>query len=98
VLLNCSRQSGKSTAVAALVVHTAVVQPGTLTLVVSPSLRQSVELFRKVEDGYRALGNPLRAVTRTATRLELANHSRVLALPAREETVRSFSGVALLVI
>src|SRR5207244_2261749 len=32
------------------------------------------------------------------TRLELANGSRVLCLPAREETVRSFSGVALLVI
>jgi hypothetical protein len=39
-LLNCSRQSGKSRTVAALAVHTAVCQPASLTLLVSPSLRQ----------------------------------------------------------
>jgi hypothetical protein len=98
ILLNCSRQSGKSTAVAALVLHTALVQRGSLTLVLSPSLRQSVELFRKVEECYHALGQPVRALSSTWTRLELANQSRIVCLPAREETVRSFSGVALLVI
>lgn len=98
VLLNCSRQSGKSTAVAALVLHTALIQPRSLTLVVSPSLRQSVELFRKVEQCHSALGSPSQPRSHTGTGLELANRSRVLCLPGREETIRSFSGVALLVI
>ena len=47
ILLNCCRQSGKSTTTAALALHTAIYNPG-LTLLVSPSLRQSKELFAKV--------------------------------------------------
>lgn len=98
VLLNCSRQSGKSRTISALAVHTAVFQPGSLTLLLSPSLRQSLELFRKVLEGYRAIGRPVAAVNCTQTRLELANGSRVIGLPGREETIRSFGGVNLLVI
>src|ERR1700733_2972643 len=73
ILLNCSRQSGKSRTVAALAVHTAVFQPGSLTLLLSPSLRQSVELFRKVLDGYRAIGRPVATAAANQTRLELVN-------------------------
>jgi hypothetical protein len=98
VLLNCSRQSGKSTTVAALALHTALFRPRSLILLLSPSLRQSAELFRKVLECYHALGRPLEAVGRSRTQLELANRSRVVCLPGREATVRSFSGVTLLVI
>jgi hypothetical protein len=98
VLLNASRQSGKSTVVSALALHTALFRPGALVLLVSPSLRQSAEIFRKVIDAYKALGRPLPALTRTQLRLELANGSRVLCLPGREDTIRSFGGVNLLVI
>src|SRR5947199_1392070 len=73
VLLNCSRQSGKSRTVAALAVHTAVFQPGSLTLLLSPSLRQSTELFRTVLDGYRAIQRPVAASATTQTRLELTH-------------------------
>jgi hypothetical protein len=98
VLLNCSRQAGKSRAVSALALHTALCRPGSLTLLLSPSLRQSVELFRKVLEGYRAVGRPLAAVGDSQTRLELTNKSRVLSLPGKEGTIRSFGGVNLLVI
>ncbi len=98
ILLNCSRQSGKSRTAAALAVHTAVFQPDSLILLVSPSLRQSVELFRKVLEGYRAIGRPVLPSAITQTRLELANGSRVVCLPGREDTIRSFGGVSLLVI
>jgi len=37
VLLNCSRQAGKSTMAAALAVHTALYDPGALVLLLSPS-------------------------------------------------------------
>jgi hypothetical protein len=98
VLLNCSRQSGKSRTVAALAVHTAVFRSGSLTLLLSPSLRQSVELFRKVLDGYQAIGRLVASRVVTQTRLELVNGARVLCLPGREDTIRSFGGVTLLVI
>jgi hypothetical protein len=98
VLLNCSRQSGKSTLVAALTLHTALFRPGSLVLLLSPSQRQSGELFRKVLDGYQALGRPVAAAHATQLRLELANGSRVLCLPGREATIRSFGGVSLLVL
>src|SRR5438067_7594082 len=47
ILLNSCRQSGKSTTTAALALHIAIYDPG-LILLVSPSLRQSKELFAKV--------------------------------------------------
>src|SRR5713101_3127677 len=46
ILLNCCRQSGKSTTTALVALHTAIYDPG-LILLVSPSLRQSKELFAK---------------------------------------------------
>ena len=63
ILLNCCRQSGKSTTTAALALHTAIYDPG-LTLLVSPSLRQSKELFAKVT-GFLKLRS-LRRWSRTA--------------------------------
>ena len=55
ILLNCCRQSGKSTMAAILVLHAALYQPGGLVLLLSPALRQSQELFRKVLAVYRLL-------------------------------------------
>jgi hypothetical protein len=98
VLLNCSRQSGKSTTVAALALHTALFRAGSLTLLLSPTERQSQEVFRKVLDGYQALHRPHPSITRTQTQLELANRSRVVCLPGREETLRGYSKAALLII
>jgi hypothetical protein len=98
VLLNASRQSGKSTVVSALALHTALFTPDALVLLVSPSQRQSGEIFRKVLDAYNALGRPLPPRYQTQLRLELANGSRVLCLPGREGTIRSFGGVNLLVL
>src|SRR5438270_6043945 len=46
-ILNCCRQWGKSTITAAKAVHQAVERPESLTLVVSPSARQSGEFLRK---------------------------------------------------
>lgn len=98
LLLNCSRQSGKSTTVAALALHQLLTAPGSLVLLVAPSERQSQELFRKVLAAYQAMRRPVAAEKANQSELELANGSRIVALPGREETIRSFSGVRLLII
>jgi len=97
-LLLCCRQAGKSTTAAALALRVALLQPYSPVLLLSPSLRQSGELFRKVMSLFHTLHQPVGVVAATASRLELANGSRILSLPGTEGTVRGFSGVALLVI
>jgi len=95
VLLNCSRQSGKSTVTSVLAVHQAKYRAGSLTLLVSPSLRQSLELYAKVVDVYLATGGTLDDVQ--ATELRLPNGSRIASLPSSEKTIRGFSKVDLLI-
>ena len=98
MLLLCCRQAGKSSVSAALALSTALLVPDSPVLILSPSDRQSAELFRKVVALYDACGRPVPASSRTARRLELSNGSRVVSLPGTERTVRGFSEVSLLVI
>ncbi len=97
-LLLCSRQAGKSSVSAALAAHTAQYEPGSLTLLLSPGLRQSGELFRKVKAFYHALPNAVPVRQESTLQLELVNGSRIIALPGKEATIRGYAGVDLLVI
>ncbi len=67
-LLLCSRQAGKSTTTAALALHEALYRPPALVLLVSPSERQSQELFLKVTTFYTELGKPVPAREASALR------------------------------
>jgi hypothetical protein len=98
ILLLCSRQAGKSTACAALALNVALLQPQALVLLCSPSLRQSGELFRKVLHLFDALQRPVPVRSASSLRLELVNGSRIVSLPAQEETIRGYSGVDLLLV
>lgn len=97
MLLNCSRQSGKSTSTAILALHRAVFYPDSLILLVSPSLRQSVELFRKIADFLGRLAEKPKMLEENALSLQLDNGSRVVSLPSKEATVRGFSGASLII-
>jgi hypothetical protein len=97
-LLNCSRQAGKSSVVAALALHTALFEPGSLTLLLSPSERQSGELAHTIWSYYRRLGRPVPPNTENTLTLELATGSRIKALPSKEANIRGFPRVRLLVI
>ena len=97
-LLNCSRQWGKSTTVAIRAVHQAVHDPRSLTIVASPSRRQSGEFVRKAEGFLHTLGMTTRGDGDNETSLVLPNGSRIVGLPGREATIRGFSNVALLLI
>jgi hypothetical protein len=95
MLLNASRQSGKSTTVALLNVHTALYEPESLCLMLSPTLRQSGELFRKARDLLGRVESE-RLPEETALSLRLRNGSRIVSLPGKEGTVRGYSAVKLL--
>lgn len=98
LLLNCSRQAGKSTIASLLGLHCAVYEPGSLVLILSPSERQSKELFRKCLVAYRSLGRPVPSEAENRLSLELENGSRVVSLPGTAGTIRGFSNVAMLII
>jgi len=98
VLLNCARQSGKSTMAGVLALHKALVAPGSLILILAPVERQAKELFSKVAQFYRLLGHPIPADSYRKLGMHLSNGSRIEALPGTEKTVRSFSGVDLLIV
>jgi hypothetical protein len=98
VLLNCSRQSGKSTMAAVISLHRALYQPGSLVLILAPSERQAKELFSKVSGLYRNLGHEVSTDSSRKLGMVLANGSRIEALPGTEKTIRGFSGASLLVL
>ncbi len=97
-LLCCSRQSGKSSVSSIQALHTALFQPGSLTLMVSPSLRQSSELFRKFLDHLNLLPDMPTRNEDTRLSIKLDNNSRVVSLPGSEGTIRGYSSVDLLII
>ncbi len=98
VLLNCCRQSGKSTMSGLIALHRALYHPGSLILCLAPALRQSQELFGKVLGFYRDLGRPVAPQAERKLSLELENDSRIVTLPGTEKTIRGFSGAALLIV
>jgi hypothetical protein len=97
-ILNCCRQWGKSTLTAVKAVHNAMYAEGSVTLVVSPSQRQSGEFVRKASQFVRRLGLRVRGDGDNAISLLFPNGSRIVGLPGTEATIRGFSAVSLLLI
>jgi hypothetical protein len=91
------RQSGKSTSVSILALHTALYTPDALVLVISPSQRQSKELFAKVTLFLRGLQPAEILEEDNRLSCTLANRSRIVSLPGDEKTIRGYSGPALIV-
>lgn len=97
-IVNCSRQWGKSTVTAVRSVYQAFTQPGSLTLVLSPSARQSAEFLRKSRQFLYALHIKPRGDGHNESSLLLPNDSRIIGLPGKEDTIRGFSSVSLLIV
>jgi hypothetical protein len=97
-ILNCTRQWGKSFIGAAKAVHQACTEAGSLTLVVSPSARQSGEFVRKAEIHARRLGIQPKGDGDNEISILFPNGSRIVGLPGNQATTRGFSAVALLLI
>jgi hypothetical protein len=97
ILLNCSRQSGKSTTTGAKALHKALFFDNTLTLLVSPSLRQSAELFKKITGFLKRVKNPPHLIEDNKLSLTFDTGSRIVSLPSSEDTIRGFSAVDLII-
>lgn len=100
ILLNVTRQGGKSTVAGLVGSREAVCEAGSTVLVVSRAQRQSQLLFRKILDVFWRLdlGDWMAPDAESRLHLELPNGSQIAALPGSEETVRGFSAVNLLLI
>jgi hypothetical protein len=96
LLLNCCRQSGKSTTTAIVALHTAIYEPG-IVLCVSPSLRQSKELFAKVIAFLKSIEPVIPLEEDNKSSCELSNGSRIVSLPGDPDTVRGYSAPRLVI-
>ena len=98
IILNIHRQWGKSLICALKGLHRAVYFPNSLILLLSPSLRQSGELFRKVSEHASEIEELPEKVEDSKLFLGFANGSRIVSLPGKESTVRGYSKVSLLIV
>lgn len=97
LIFNITRQGGKSTVAAALALHTAIYNADSLILLVSPSLRQSRELFAKIMEFLRDLQPTEQLEADNLSSCTLANRSRIVSLPGDARTVRGFSSPAMII-
>ena len=97
LLLNCCRQAGKSTVVALLCLLEAMFKPMTTVILVSRSHRQSREMLKVMVLFYKLLGERVKA-TINSQEIVLGNLSRIISLPCREDTIRGYAHVDLLII
>jgi Terminase large subunit, T4likevirus-type, N-terminal len=98
ILLNCSRQWGKSTVTSAKAVHRALEFPERLIIAMSPSARQTGELMRKIEGFLSHCGVKVKGDGSNEMSILLPNGSRIVGLPGGEGTIRGFSSVNLLIV
>ena len=97
IILNCSRQSGKSTTSAVLALHESIYRTPSFVLIVAPTQDQSGELMLKFDEfrsGVELPSDYLSTDTKLAVRF--SNNNRVVARPGSEKSARSFSAVTLL--
>jgi hypothetical protein len=99
MLLNCTRQWGKSTVCGIKALHRALTIPEALVIVAGPAERQSGEFLRKIQMLLHALDIKPRGDGYNSSSLRLPNGSRILGLPGRmHKTIRGFSALSLLIV
>jgi len=98
-IVSCmGRQTGKTSTIAVKAVHFAATHPGTTTLIVAPSRRQSMIMFDRILSFI--YGNeflPPCVVRRTRTLVEFDQGSRIIALPCSRNLLRGFTASLVIV-
>ncbi len=97
LLLNCSRQSGKTTVVSILALAEAIFRPYHRVLILSRSHRQSKIVFEMVKLFLFLTGDRF-LKRRTAEEIEFDHLSKIVCLPCNADTIRGYSKVDLVII
>lgn len=92
------RQSGKSSAASALSLSQAFYRAPSLIVVSSFAERQSKELLRKAMELYAPYSQEFPLEIESKTEVAWKNGSRMVALPGKADSARSFSGVDLVLL
>lgn len=85
------RQSGKTTTIAVKALYFAITNSNASVLIISPSLRQSMIMFRRISDFILASPLKFRVVRSTRTIVQFNNRSEIIALPASEHFLRGYT-------
>jgi len=94
IVVRWSRQAGKTTILALRAIWFALKHPKTLTLIVAPSLRQSMILADKLQDFLTSLPRETRRATigkLQRTVIHFKNGSRIVALPNSPQLLRGYT-------
>jgi hypothetical protein len=97
VLVNCCRQWGKSSITALVALHECLYRAPARVVLISPSLQQSQELFKKLHGFWEKLSGAPSARQESLTRMELSNGSRIISLPGSEKTIRGYSATLIVI-
>jgi len=94
IAVRWSRQAGKTTTIALRALWFALTHPKTLTLVVGPSLRQSMILGDRIQDYLASLPSETRRALvdrQQRTVIRCRNHSRIVILPNSPQLLRGYT-------
>jgi hypothetical protein len=99
IIICASRQAGKSWCIGTLAIHTAETDPGEI-IIGAPKQDQAAEMLRKAMGMYSVAGHWDEAEVdkESVLRVELRNGSRIIAVPGKAQTVRSFSALRMLIL
>jgi len=100
VIINASRQSGKSTVTALDSLHTALFEPASLIVIVAPAQRQSAEMLRSIKGLHKAFDGGPQLSAESVLKLEFENESRILALPSGDDgkTIRGLANARKVIV
>lgn len=98
LMMNCSRQSGKTSTVGIVGAHGALSEEGLQTVILAPGMRQGNILMRKIKWAMRRAGWPIKPRINNEFEVILENDASILVLPGSEETSRGPSGIDRLMV
>jgi len=94
IAVRMSRQAGKTTTIAIRAIWFAITHPRTLTLIVSPSLRQSMIMMDRVQEFIARIPESLRrriVLKQQRTVIRFRNQSMIVALPNSPQLLRGYT-------
>lgn len=93
----CSRQVGKSLTAAAIALQTMLRYENRPVIIITPTERQGQQLLRYVKDLISVVPFVPKIVHETQKSIEFMTKSRILVLPGKSTTIRSFSNAKLII-